>query len=449
MRFYGREEEIALLQDCWTVVLTNQVAQMVTVMGRPRVGKTTLILKAFDGLQKEVPVFYFFAHKHVTQKALVFTWLAEICAVYRTDVPSAIETVGGLLKYLMSLAKVKPCVCIFDECQAFERIDPNIWSQIQKVWDLNKNQTPMLLVMSGTERGMKAIFYDYQQPLYGRPSYQLLVKAFTPQVVKAIVYAEYPQATAMDVLAVYSITGGVATYIEILAEAQALSVNAAMAFICSARGMWLRAEGEIYLANAFPSEAVTYHEILGALAQGKDRWRYLLESVETASQLSPYLNRLERFGIIEKLQPIFEGGLRKNAKYRIVDQYLLFWLSFIAPLAPKSMAESGNWSGLLRYMKERFPQFLGRSLERWFIEAYRHAHQWEVVDGWWDKQGSNEIDLVAVDTSKKIIEFAEVKLNPQKYDDRRLHMKAAAFLEKHSKFKSYDITIRGLSPEDI
>ena len=449
MRFYGREEEIALLQDCWTVVLTNQVAQMVTVMGRPRVGKTTLILKAFDGLQKEVPVFYFFAHQHVTQKALVSTWLAEIGAVYRTDVPPAIETVGGLLKYLMSLAKVKPCVCIFDECQAFERIDPNIWSQIQKVWDLNKNQTPMLLVMSGTERGMKAIFYDYQQPLYGRPSYQLLVKAFTPQVVKAIVYAEYPQATAMDVLAVYSITGGVATYIEILAEAQALSVNAAMAFICSARGMWLRAEGEIYLANAFPSEAVTYHEILGALAQGKDRWRDLLESVETASQLSPYLNRLERFGMIEKLQPIFEGGLRKNSKYRIVDQYLLFWLSLIAPLAPKSMAEAGNWSGLLRYMKERFPQFFGRSLERWFIEAYRHAHQWEVVDGWWDKQGSNEIDLVAVDTSKKIIEFAEVKLNPQKYDDRRLHMKAAAFLEKHSKFKSYDITIRGLSPEDI
>ena len=449
MRFYGREEEIALLQDCWTVVQTNQVAQMVTVMGRPRVGKTTLILKAFDGLQKEVPVFYFFAHQHVTQKALVSTWLAEIGAVYRTDVPPAIETVGGLLKYLMSLAKVKPCVCIFDECQAFERIDPNIWSQIQKVWDLNKNQTPMLLVMSGTERGTKAIFYNYQQPLYGRPSYQLLVKAFTPQVVKAIVYAEYPQATAMDVLAVYSITGGVATYIEILVEAQALSVNAAMAFICSARGMWLRAEGEIYLANAFPSEAVTYHEILGALAQGKDRWRDLLESVETASQLSPYLNRLERFGMIEKLQPIFEGGLRKNSKYRIVDQYLLFWLSLIAPLAPKSMAEAGNWSGLLRYMKERFPQFFGRSLERWFIEAYRHAHQWEVVDGWWDKQGSNEIDLVAVDTSKKIIEFAEVKLNPQKYDDRRLHMKAAAFLEKHSKFKSYDITIRGLSPEDI
>ena len=449
MRFYGREEEIALLQDCWTVVLTNQVAQMVTVMGRPRVGKTTLILKAFDGLQKEVPVFYFFAHQHVTQKALVSTWLAEICAVYRTDVPPAIETVGGLLKYLMSLAKVKPCVCIFDECQAFERIDPNIWSQIQKVWDLNKNQTPMLLVMSGTERGMKAIFYDYQQPLYGRPSYQLLVKAFTPQVVKAIVYAEYPQATAMDVLALYSITGGVATYIEILAEAQALSMDAAMAFICSAQGMCLRTEGEIYLANAFPSEAVTYHEILGALADGKDRWRDFLESVETASQLSPYLNRLERFGIIEKLQPIFEGGLRKNAKYRIVDQYLLFWLSFIAPLAPKSMAESGNWSGILRYMKERFPQFLGRSLERWFIEAYRHAHQWEVVDGWWDKQGANEIDLVAVYTSKQIIEFAEVKLNPHKYDDRRLHMKATAFLEKHSKFKSYDITIRSLSPEDI
>ena len=117
------------------------------------------------------------------------------------------------------------------------------------------------------------------------------MKAFTPQVVKAIVYAEYPQATAMDVLAVYSITGGVATYIEILAEAQALSVDAAMGLICSARGMWLRAEGEIYLANEFRSEAVVYNEILHSIANGATKWNEILDRVEVSTQLSPYLNR--------------------------------------------------------------------------------------------------------------------------------------------------------------
>lgn len=110
-------------------------------------------------------------------------------------------------------------------------------------------------------------------------------------MVKAIVYAEYPQATAMDVLAVYSITGGVATYIEILAEAQALSVDAAMGLICSARGMWLRAEGEIYLANEFRSEAVVYNEILHSIANGATKWNEILDRVEVSTQLSPYLNR--------------------------------------------------------------------------------------------------------------------------------------------------------------
>ena len=44
MRFYAREEEIGLLQDCWDTVKTNKVAQMLTVVGRRRVGKTTLRL---------------------------------------------------------------------------------------------------------------------------------------------------------------------------------------------------------------------------------------------------------------------------------------------------------------------------------------------------------------------------------------------------------------------
>ena len=63
MRFYAREEEIGLLQDCWDTVKTNKVAQMLTVVGRRRVGKTTLILKAFERIQETTPVFYFFCRK--------------------------------------------------------------------------------------------------------------------------------------------------------------------------------------------------------------------------------------------------------------------------------------------------------------------------------------------------------------------------------------------------
>ena len=60
MQFVAREEDIALLKDVWQIVKTNHVGQMVTVTGRPQVGKTTVVLKAFEGIRAESPVFYWF-----------------------------------------------------------------------------------------------------------------------------------------------------------------------------------------------------------------------------------------------------------------------------------------------------------------------------------------------------------------------------------------------------
>ena len=71
------------------------------------------------------------------------------------------------------------------------------------------------------------------------------------------------------------------------------------------------------------------------------------------------------------------------------------------------------------------------------------------MGGWWDKNGVNEIDLVAVNTDEKQLEIAEVKLNPRRYDELKLRMKAEAFLQATSKFRDYALTVRGLSPENL
>ena len=80
-------------------------------------------------------------------------------------------------------------------------------------------------------------------------------------------------------------------------------------------GSWLRYEGEIYLANEFKAESVTYHEILRAVTEGATQWSEIENRLKTTAQLSPYLVRLERFGILKKLQPIFqEDNKRKTTK---------------------------------------------------------------------------------------------------------------------------------------
>ena len=63
MRFYGREEELQTLSNFLQIVRKKHLSQMVAVTGRRRVGKTTLILKAFEKEKDAVPVFYFFVER--------------------------------------------------------------------------------------------------------------------------------------------------------------------------------------------------------------------------------------------------------------------------------------------------------------------------------------------------------------------------------------------------
>ena len=78
MRFYGREEELQTLSNFLQIVRKNHLSQMVAVTGRRRVGKTTLILKAFEKEKDVVPVFYFFVERRTTEEELVAAWLADV-----------------------------------------------------------------------------------------------------------------------------------------------------------------------------------------------------------------------------------------------------------------------------------------------------------------------------------------------------------------------------------
>lgn len=451
MHFYGREEELQTLSNFLQIVRKKHLSQMVVVTGRRRVGKTTLILKAFEKEKAAIPVFYFFVERRTTEEELVATWLADICRAYNIEFPPAVRTVAELLRYLMSLSRQKECVCIMDECQDFNLIAPGVWSQLQKLWDLKKNESRMLLVMSGSIlSAMEQIFSDRSEPLYGRASGLIRVEPFTPAVIRTIVLTENPSATPEDILFLYALTGGVAQYLTLLTDADRLTEKGALDYVFSMAGNWLRYEGELYLANEFKAESVTYHEILRAVADGATQWSEIENRLKTTAQLSPYLTRLERFGILRRLQPIFqEVNKRKTTKYAVADPYFLFWLTFITPPEPRRLTEAGNWGGAKNYCRRHLPEFLGKVLEQWFIADYRSDFHWDDVGGWWDKNGVNEIDLVAVNSETQQLEIAEVKLNARRYEEMKLQMKAEAFLKANPKLRDYTLTLRGLSPADI
>lgn len=77
MRFCGRKVGISALSSFWKTVRRQNVSQMVSVIGRRRVGKTTLALKAFEN--EAVPFLYLFVSQRVSESDLVQAWLNEVC----------------------------------------------------------------------------------------------------------------------------------------------------------------------------------------------------------------------------------------------------------------------------------------------------------------------------------------------------------------------------------
>lgn len=61
-----------------------------------------------------------------------------------------ISKLSELVEFCMQQSKTTPLILIFDECQELDYAAPKFWSELQNVWDKNKNESRLLLIMSGS-----------------------------------------------------------------------------------------------------------------------------------------------------------------------------------------------------------------------------------------------------------------------------------------------------------
>ncbi len=62
------------------------------------------------------------------------------------------------------------------------------------------------------------------------------------------------------------------------------------------------------------------------------------------------------------------------------------------------------------------------------------------IGGWWDRNGENEIDLVAADEEGKTATFFEVKRSSDRYSPALLERKRDAFLKATGKFRGWRLS---------
>ncbi len=113
------------------------------------------------------------------------------------------------------------------------------------------------------------------------------------------------------------------------------------------------------------------------------------------------------------------------------------------------LLEIENYRSLKMIIERDYETFSGLMLERYFKRILIEQQHFTRIDGWWDRKGENEIDIVAENELDDTATFFEVKRKAENIDMDELKAKAAVFLRATGKFKGYDLTYKGLSMSDM
>lgn len=439
MKFFGRNKEIAELHE--TNRLSEHIARFTIVTGRRRSGKTSLLLKAYEDVSD---MLYFFVARK-SEAELCKDFITEITDKLQIPILGEVSRFADIFKFLMQLSKTRHLTVVIDEFQDFKHVNPSVFSEMQKIWDLNKGEAHINLVVCGSVYSlMNVIFKSSKEPLYGRQTGEIKVTAFPPSTIREIIACYNPSFTAEDLLALYLYTGGVAEYVEMMMDTGAISKDLMMEkFVC--KNSYFINEGKNMLIEEFGRDYSRYFEILQLIASGHTT-RSELESIMKV-ELSGYITKLENdYSLISRNMPLFQKTNR-NIRYQIEDNFLRVWFRYIYKYS--YMLEVGANGKLKALMEKDYTTYSGRILERYFRSVMIESEEFTRIASWWDRKGENEIDIIAADELERKVTFYEVKRQAKDINIGILKDKAAHFFNTTGSFHKFSVDYKGLSLENI
>ncbi len=438
MKFYDRQKELSLLRTIRDESKTH--AQMTILKGRRRVGKTSLLQEAYgDGDY----LYFFVARKDEADLCLDFQ--AEVTRFFKMSLPGTIRSFEAIFRFLLELSEHEHFTLVIDEFQDFLRVNPSIFSTMQRDWDARKGCAKMNLVVSGSINRMMEQIFSAEQPLYGRATHEFRLDPFSTDTMKEILTDCAHGCRAESLLAMWTLTGGVAKYIELLVDGGAFDLESMVGNFIS-DGSTILNEGKVLLVEEFRKEYGTYFSILSLIASGRTS-RSEIQNV-IGADVGGYLTKLcEDYGIVTKKRPFSEEESSRSMFYEIDDNFLRFWFRFVYRY--QSAIELKAYGRLREFVLRDYKTFSGKALESYFAKKLAESGEWTRMGNWWDRKGENEIDLIAVDEFGRRILFCEVKRNAERIKAGTLREKADAFLRAHSSYAAFTPDYRALSLSDM
>lgn len=440
MKFYNRKSELAELQRIQNLSFSDH-SRLTVVTGRRRIGKTSLIMKAVEGL----PTVYLFVGRK-SETTLCTEFIPIITQSLNTFVPAEIRTFRSLFQYLMELASSKPFNLVIDEFQEFYNINESVYSDMQNIWDIYRKKSRINLIVSGSVYSlMQKIFQNSKEPLFGRADNIIKLSAFDLFTLKEIMHDYHPVYTPDDLLALYTFTGGVPKYVELFCDNASLSINEMISFMVRENSPFTD-EGKNLLIEEFGKNYTIYFSILSAISGGINTQPEIEAALGDKSIGGQIKRLIEDYNIIVRQRPIMAKEGSQTVRYEIQDNFIRFWFNYFDRY--RSLIEIKNFVGLRLIVQSDYPTYSGRMLERYFKQQFAESYQYRAIGSWWESKGNqNEIDIVALKLEKNRAVVAEVKRQKKNFKPELLAAKVEHLKKKLP--SKYTVEMLCLSLEDM
>ena len=438
MRFYDREKELEILQTNWEQ--TTDRGRLAVLIGRRRIGKTTLLTKSAE--DRNQPMLYLYVSKD-NERVLTSKFQEAAEQTLGLQIFGQMETFAQIFEQLLRYGQQQHYTLVFDEFQNFVKVNPAIPSHIQDLWDRYHEKVKVNMVACGSIYNMMhKIFDNEDEPLYGRQDCRLNMLPFRISVLKQILHDHNSKYTSEDLLCLYMLTGGVAKYVAWLMDAKATTKTKMLRWVTQVGSPYLT-EGTELIMSEFGKDYTNYLSILQLIASGMTTQSEIDGAL--GKNTGAFLENLaEDYSYIRRKQPLFSKPNGRNSRWQLDDCFLRFWFRFI--MRNQALVEMERNDLLLEIVERDYERYSGLVLEQYFRQKWMEEERVTLVGNYWDRKGLNEIDMIALNDIDKTAVVAEIKRQRKKLNPNELADKVATLNKDLAK---YNVSQIGLCMEDM
>lgn len=439
-KFYDRKNELTALEQIEKNSLNS--ANFTIITGRRRIGKTELLKKYIKNKRS----CYLFTTRS-SETLLCEQWQKSLADDIGLKIFGKITTLSDLFEQIMQYSKQEHFVLVIDEFQDLQIINPSFFSQMQNLWDSNKGDSKINLIVCGSVYSMmKKIFEDEKEPLFGRATGEINLTPFSPSVCKEILNDYNSSYTNEDLLCLYMLSGGVAKYISLLMDSGSTTKEKMIEYVTGITSPFL-IDGKDVLISEMGKDYGVYFSILALISRGLTAQNEIDSVIQ--KNTGAYLANLDKvYSVIKPIRPLYSKSESRNARWQITDSYLRFYFRFI--YSNQSLVELGQYDLLKSVILRDYETFTGKTLEQYFTNKINEEKQLTKIGGWWDRKGENEIDIIAVNDLEKTCDVYEIKRQAYRINLSKLTEKVNSFKSVvKSEIGGYFIQTFGLSLEDM